>query len=61
MWPLALTLPLGVALVMLLVFFHPSTKAKGVPAKVAIGLAVGFGLCMLLTALIEVLDRAGLG
>ena len=60
MWPMAVTFPLGLILGFILVFKHRSTKANGVPAKIGIGIVAGFGICILLNALIEVLDLIGI-
>ena len=60
MFPMAVTFPLGLILGFMLVFKHRSMKAKGVPAKIGIGLVAGFGICILLNAFIEILDLIGL-
>lgn len=60
MWPLALTLPLGTLLGFMLVFTHRSTKARGIGAKIGLGLVARFGLCILLNAVIEILGFAGI-
>jgi hypothetical protein len=50
-----IALPLG----FILVFTHRSTKPKGLVAKIGVGLLAGFGICILLNAIIEVLDYGG--
>ena len=59
MWPLAVTLPLGLILGLVLTFTHRSMKTKSTAAKIGIGLLAGFGISVLLNALIEVLGYAG--
>ena len=59
MWPMAVTLPLGLFLGFILVFTHRSMKARGLGARIGIGLVAGFGICILLNAIIEVLGYAG--
>ena len=59
MWPMVVTLPLGLILGFILAFTHRSMKASGLAAKMGIGLLAGFGVCILLNAIIEFLDLGG--
>ena len=59
MWPMVVTLPLGLILGFILVFTHRSMKARGLAAKIGIGLLAGFGICIPLNAVIEDLGYAG--
>lgn len=60
MWPAALTLPLGMILGFALVFTHRSMKARGIGAKIGLGFVAGFGIFILLNAVIEVMGFAGI-
>ena len=59
MWPMVLTLPLGLIFGVILAFTHRSMKARGFAAKMGIGLLAGFGMCILLNAIIEILNLVG--
>ena len=59
MWPTVVTLPLGLILGFVLAFTHRSMKPRGLAAKMGIGLLAGFGIYILLNAIVEVLDYAG--
>jgi hypothetical protein len=49
------TLPLGIVLGLILVFTHRSMKTKGIAPKIGIGIIAGFGICILLNAVLEVI------
>ena len=59
MWSMAVTLPRGLILGFILDFTHPSIKARGLAAKMGIGILAGFGICILWNAVIEVLGYTG--
>ncbi|MGE3820244.1 MAG: hypothetical protein AB7I30_12560 [Isosphaeraceae bacterium] len=61
MWPLALNLPLGLILGLVLAFTHKSMKSKTTVAKIAIGVVAGFGIFIVLNAVFELLGFAGVG
>lgn len=61
MWHLALTLPLGIVLGLVLAFTHKSIKPRGIPAKIGIGFVAGLGICVVINSIIEMAGYAGGG
>jgi hypothetical protein len=55
---LIVTLPLGMALGLVLAFKHSSMAAKGMGTKVVVGLAAGLGICAPLNAVWEGIGMA---
>ena len=56
---MVVTFPLGMVLGLILAFTHRSIKTKGIAAKMGIGILAGFGICILLNAVLEVMDFGG--
>ena len=59
--PLVVTLPIGIALGLVLTFTHRSVRGRGVGAKIGLGVVAGFGVSILLNAVWEVVGLAGGG
>lgn len=56
--PWVVSAPLGFVVGFVIVFLHPSTKSKGFFSKIGIGFIAGFGACVMIDGVIEVLGYA---